>query len=120
MLVLHFFLPKRPINILMFLFGGCFVACQRDTVQAATGFAHRNQLPIRLEEQMLAHLFLKYRTDLEGLQQQEIIESLPKAIRSSISHYLFYPLVDKVYLFHGVSSDLLFQLVILSFWSCYI
>ncbi|KAL5190075.1 Potassium channel AKT1 [Glycine soja] len=83
----------------------------RDTVQAATGFAHRNQLPIRLEEQMLAHLFLKYRTDLEGLQQQEIIESLPKAIRSSISHYLFYPLVDKVYLFHGVSSDLLFQLV---------
>ncbi|RDX61437.1 Potassium channel AKT1, partial [Mucuna pruriens] len=83
----------------------------RDTVQAATGFAHRNQLPIRLQEQMLAHLFMKYRTDLEGLQQQEIIESLPKAIRSSISHYLFYSLVDKVYLFHGVSSDLLFQLV---------
>ncbi|TKY74702.1 Potassium channel AKT1 [Spatholobus suberectus] len=83
----------------------------RDTVQAATGFAHRNQLPIRLQEQMLAHLFMKYRTDLEGLQQQEIIESLPKAIRSSISHYLFFSLVDKVYLFHGVSSDLLFQLV---------
>ncbi|XP_027355749.1 potassium channel AKT1-like [Abrus precatorius] len=83
----------------------------RDTVQAATGFAHRNQLPIRLQEQMLAHLFMKYRTDLEGLQQQEIIESLPKAIRSSISHYLFYSLVDKVYLFHGVSCDLIFQLV---------
>ncbi|KAK7351402.1 hypothetical protein VNO77_10833 [Canavalia gladiata] len=58
----------------------------RDTVAAATGFAHRNQLPIRLQEQMLAHLFMKYRTDLEGLQQQEIIESLPKAIRSSISY----------------------------------
>nr|KYP36572.1 Potassium channel AKT1 [Cajanus cajan] len=83
----------------------------RDTVQAATGFAHRNQLPIRLQEQMLAHLSMKYRTDLEGLQQQEIIESLPKAIRSSISHYLFYSLVDKLYLFRGVSSDLLFQLV---------
>ncbi|XP_061346258.1 potassium channel AKT1-like isoform X1 [Gastrolobium bilobum] len=83
----------------------------RDTVQSATGFAQRNQLPIRLQEQMLAHLFMKYRTDLEGLQQQEIIESLPKAIRSSISHYLFYSLVDKVYLFHGVSNDLLFQLV---------
>ncbi|KAH1124574.1 hypothetical protein AAZX31_06G068000 [Glycine max] len=83
----------------------------RDTVQGATSFARRNQLPIRLEEQMLAHLFMKYRTDLEGLQQQEIIETLPKAIRSSIAHYLFYPLVDKVYLFHGVSSDLLFQLV---------
>ncbi|KAK7351400.1 hypothetical protein VNO77_10830 [Canavalia gladiata] len=83
----------------------------RDTVAAATGFAHRNQLPIRLQEQMLAHLFMKYRTDLEGLQQQEIIESLPKAIRSSISQYLFYPLLDKVYLFSGVSSDLIFQLV---------
>ncbi|CAN1787320.1 Potassium channel AKT1 [Linum perenne] len=28
-----------------------------------------------------------------------------------ISHYLFYSLVDKVYLFRGVSNDLLFQLV---------
>ncbi|XP_028779283.1 potassium channel AKT1 [Neltuma alba] len=83
----------------------------RDTVQAATGFAQRNQLPVRLQEQMLAHLFMKYRTDLEGLQHQEVIDALPKAIRSSISHHLFYSLVDKVYLFHGVSNDLLFQLV---------
>lgn len=60
---------------------------------------------------MLAHLCLKFRTDAEGLQQQETLDSLPKAIRSSISHYLFYSLVDKVYLFHGVSNDLLFQLV---------
>lgn len=86
-------------------------------MQSVTGFAHRNQLPIRLEEQMLAHLFMKYRTDLEGLQQQDIIDSLPKAIRSSISHYLFYSVVDKVYLFHGVSTDLLFQLVMFSSWS---
>ncbi|KAK8465492.1 hypothetical protein PHAVU_009G095700 [Phaseolus vulgaris] len=83
----------------------------RDNLQAVTDFAHRNQLPIRLQEQMLAHLFMKYRTDLEGLQQQEIIDSLPKAIRSSISDYLFTSLLEKVYLFHGVSSDLLFQLV---------
>lgn len=60
---------------------------------------------------MLAHLCLKYRTDSEGLHQQETIGSLPKAIRSSISNYLFYSLVDKVYLFRGVSNDLLFQLV---------
>lgn len=60
---------------------------------------------------MLAHLCLKFRTDSEGLQQQETLDSLPKAIRSSISHYLFYSLVDKVYLFRGVSNDLLFQLV---------
>ncbi|XP_074280504.1 potassium channel AKT1-like isoform X2 [Silene latifolia] len=83
----------------------------RDTIQAASSFALRNRLPDRLQEQMLAHLCLKHRTDSEGLQQQEILESLPKAIKSSISHYLFYSLLDKVYLFRGVSNDLLFQLV---------
>ncbi|KAI4377359.1 hypothetical protein MLD38_014999 [Melastoma candidum] len=83
----------------------------RDTIQAASSFSQRNQLPSRLQDQILAHLCLKYRTNSEGLQQQEILESLPKAIRSSISHYLFYSLIDKVYLFHGVSNDLLFQLV---------
>ncbi|KAI3801883.1 hypothetical protein L1987_30000 [Smallanthus sonchifolius] len=83
----------------------------RDTIQAASSFAHRNQLPTRLQDQMLAHLCLKFRTDSEGLQQQETIDSLPKAIRSSISHYLFYSLLDKAYLFHGVSNDVLFQLV---------
>ncbi|KAF7838645.1 potassium channel AKT1-like [Senna tora] len=83
----------------------------RDTIQAASSFAQRNQLPNRLQDQMLAHLCLKFRTDSEGLQQQETLDSLPKAIRSSISHFLFYSLVDKVYLFCGVSNDLLFQLV---------
>ena len=87
------------------------ILSQRDTIQAASSFAQRNQLPVRLQDQMLAHLCLKFRTDAEGLQQQETLDSLPKAIRSSISHYLFYSLVDKVYLFHGVSNDLLFQLV---------
>ncbi|XP_039018679.1 potassium channel AKT1-like isoform X1 [Hibiscus syriacus] len=83
----------------------------RDTIQAASSFAKRNQLPPRLQDQMLAHLCLKYRTDSEGLQHQETLNSLPKAIRSSISHYLFYSLMDNVYLFRGVSNDLLFQLV---------
>nr|GME03700.1 potassium channel AKT1-like [Ipomoea batatas] len=68
----------------------------RDTIEAATSFGLRNQLPVRLQEQMLAHLSLRYRTDAEGLQQQETLDALPKAIRSSISHYLFYSLVDKV------------------------
>ncbi|KAF5935048.1 hypothetical protein HYC85_026177 [Camellia sinensis] len=83
----------------------------RDTIQAASNFAQRNHLPARLQDQMLAYLSLKYRTDSEGLQQKETLNSLPKAIRSSISHFLFYSLVDKVYLFRGVSNDLLFQLV---------
>ncbi|KAA3476945.1 potassium channel AKT1 isoform X2 [Gossypium australe] len=45
------------------------------------------------------------------ISMQETLDALPKAIRSSISHYLFYSLMDKVYLFRGVSNDLLFQLV---------
>ncbi|KAH0652867.1 hypothetical protein KY289_030545 [Solanum tuberosum] len=36
---------------------------------------------------------------------------LPKAIRSSIGHYLFLPIVQHVSLFRGVSRDLLSQLV---------
>ncbi|XP_021758137.1 potassium channel AKT1-like isoform X2 [Chenopodium quinoa] len=83
----------------------------RDTIQAASSFALRNRLPVRLQEQMVAHLCLKHRTDSEGLQQQEILDSLPKAIKSSISHHLFYSLLYQVYLFRGVSDDLLFQLV---------
>ncbi|XVF88159.1 hypothetical protein PTKIN_Ptkin19aG0027900 [Pterospermum kingtungense] len=83
----------------------------RETIQAASNFAQRNQLPVRLQDQMLAHFSLRYRTDSEGVQQQETIDALPKAIRSSISHFLFYSAVDQVYLFRGVSSDLVFQLV---------
>ena len=86
---------------------------QRDSIHAASSFAVRNQIPDRLHEQMLAHLCLKYRTNSEGLQQQETLDALPHAIRSSISHYLFNSLVDNVYLFQGVSRDMLFQLVIL-------
>ncbi|KAK6273140.1 PREDICTED: potassium channel AKT1 [Theobroma cacao] len=83
----------------------------RENIQAASNFAQRNQLPVRLQDQMLDHLSLRYRTDSEGVQQQETIDALPKAIRSSIAHFLFYSLVDEVYLFRGVSNDLLFQLV---------
>ncbi|XP_015574989.1 potassium channel KAT1 isoform X1 [Ricinus communis] len=81
----------------------------RDTVRAASEFVTRNQLPHRIQDQMLSHLCLKFKT--EGLKQQETLNSLPKAIRSSIAHYLFYPIVQNVYLFAGVSHDFLFQLV---------
>lgn len=60
---------------------------------------------------MLSHLCLKFKT--EGLKQQETLNSLPKAIRSSISYHLFFPIVQSAYLFKGVSHDFLFQLVIL-------
>ncbi|XP_034917081.1 potassium channel KAT3 [Populus alba] len=81
----------------------------RDTVRAASEFAARNQLPPRIQEQMLSHICLKFKT--EGLKQQETLNGLPKAIRSSIADYLFHPIAQRAYLFRGVSQDFLFQLV---------
>ncbi|KAG9147816.1 hypothetical protein Leryth_003419 [Lithospermum erythrorhizon] len=83
----------------------------RDAIQSATSFAQRNQLPVRLQDQMLSHMSLKFRTNSEGLHQQEALDTLPKAIRSSILDFLFHSLLDQAYLFKGVSNDLLFQLV---------
>ncbi|XLT09812.1 hypothetical protein HN51_055605 [Arachis hypogaea] len=48
-----------------------FLSYQRDTIQAVTNFAKRNKLPILMQKQMIAHLHMKYRTDIEGQQQQE-------------------------------------------------
>ncbi|XP_057864709.1 potassium channel AKT1 [Cryptomeria japonica] len=81
----------------------------RDTIQAASNFAIRNHLPLHLQDQMLSHICLKFRT--EGMQQQETLDDLPKAIRSSIAQYLFFSFVEKVYLFRGVSYDFIFQMV---------
>ncbi|CAH8306390.1 unnamed protein product [Eruca vesicaria subsp. sativa] len=81
----------------------------RDSVRAASEFASRNQLPPNIQDQMLSHICLKFKT--EGLKQQETLNGLPKAIRSSIANYLFLHIVQKVYLFEGVSRNFLFQLV---------
>ncbi|KAK4491579.1 hypothetical protein RD792_002331 [Penstemon davidsonii] len=81
----------------------------RDTVRAASEFTKRNQLPPRIQDQILSHICLKFQT--EGMKQNETLNVLPKAIRSSIAHYLFYPIVQNVHLFHGVSQDFLLQLV---------
>ncbi|URE36811.1 Potassium channel [Musa troglodytarum] len=81
----------------------------RDTFQAASEFASRNKLPRHVEEQMLSHICLRFKT--EELKQQETLDGLPKAIRSSIAECLFYPIVEKVYLFQGASFNLIFQLV---------
>lgn len=82
---------------------------QRDTVQAASEFAARNQLPGHIEDQMLSHICLRFKT--EELKQQETLDSLPKAIRSSISSFLFFPIVQQVYLFQGVSFYSMSRLV---------
>lgn len=81
----------------------------RDSIRAASEFAKRNQLPPCIRDQLLSHICLKFKT--EGLKQHETLRGLPKAIRSSIAHYLFYPVVQNVHLFHGVSQEFLLQLV---------
>ncbi|KAG6521309.1 hypothetical protein ZIOFF_018424 [Zingiber officinale] len=70
----------------------------------------RSNRRVKLRRFIVSPYDRRYRTDSEGLQQQETLDALPKAIRSNITHYLFYSPVQSVYLFHGVSNDLLFQL----------
>ncbi|WOL09101.1 potassium channel KAT3-like [Canna indica] len=81
----------------------------RDTIEAASEFAARNQLPKHTKNQILSHICLRFKT--EGLKQQETLNDLPKGLRSSIAHYLFFKVLQKVYLFHGVSLKFLYQLV---------
>ncbi|KAJ8549343.1 hypothetical protein K7X08_033050 [Anisodus acutangulus] len=81
----------------------------RERVKATQEFAKRNQLPPRVQDQVLSHICLKFKT--EALKQEETLNGLPKAIRTSIAHHLFLPIVQNVHLFQGVSQNLLFQLV---------
>lgn len=81
----------------------------RNSIRAASNFVTRNQLPPRLKDQILSHMCLQFRT--ERLKQQEIIEELPKAIRTSILQHLFLPTIESLYLFRGISRELFFFLV---------
>jgi len=82
---------------------------QRDSIQAASEFAARNQLPEKIKQQMLSHFCLQFKT--EGLNQQAMLNELPKGIRSSIAYNLFFPVIKRAYLFHGVSNNFIAELV---------
>ncbi|KAL4592668.1 hypothetical protein LXL04_005671 [Taraxacum kok-saghyz] len=82
---------------------------KRDSINEILRYASKNRLPEGLKEQMLAHMQLKFKT--AELQQEEVLDDLPKAIRSSISQHLFRKTVEKTYLFKGISDDLSRQLV---------
>lgn len=82
---------------------------QRDAVHKILQYASKNRLPEGLKEQMLAHIQLKFKT--AELQQEEVLQDLPKAIRASIAQHLFHNVVEKTYLFKGVSDDFITQLV---------
>ncbi|KAI4298984.1 hypothetical protein L6164_032486 [Bauhinia variegata] len=81
----------------------------RDSIEAASNFVGRNQLPSRLKEQILAYMCLRFKA--ESLNQNHLIEQLPKSICKSIGQYLFFATVEKVYLFRGVSKEILLSLV---------
>ncbi|KAL6501947.1 hypothetical protein OROGR_027080 [Orobanche gracilis] len=81
----------------------------RDSIHEILSYASKNRLPESIKEQMLAHVTLKFKT--AGLQQEEVLQHLPKAIRSGIAQHLFRKIVDDSYLFKGVSEDFIVQLV---------
>ncbi|XP_062218733.1 potassium channel KAT1-like isoform X2 [Phragmites australis] len=81
----------------------------RDSIQAASEFAARHQLPEKIKQQMLSHFCLQFKT--EGLNQQAMLNGLPKGIRASIAYNLFFPIIRQIYLFHGVSNNFIAELV---------
>ena len=76
---------------------------QRDIVQALTEFSNRNQLPYKLQEQLIAHMQLKFKT--ESLQHQGTMAFLPKAIRSSIAQHLLIETLEKKFNYQGTSYN---------------
>ena len=82
---------------------------QRNSIEAASNFVSRNRLPPRLKEQILAYMCLRFKA--ESLNQQQLIEQLPKSIYTSICQHLFLPTVEKVYLFNCTSTEILLHLV---------
>ncbi|KAG8368796.1 hypothetical protein BUALT_Bualt15G0084000 [Buddleja alternifolia] len=81
----------------------------RNSIEAASSFVSRNRLPPRLKDQILAYMCLRFKA--ESLNQQQLIEQLPKTICKSIQQHLFLPTAEKVYLFKGVSREILLFLV---------
>ncbi|KAE8698655.1 Potassium channel AKT2 [Hibiscus syriacus] len=81
----------------------------RDSIESASNFVSRNRLPSRLKEHILAYMCLRFHA--ESLNQQHLIEQFPKSIYTSICQHLFLPIVEKVYLFNGVSRETLLHLV---------
>ncbi|XP_012568654.1 potassium channel AKT2/3 isoform X2 [Cicer arietinum] len=81
----------------------------RNSIEAASNFVCRNRLPLRLREQILAYMCLRFKA--ESLNQHQLIEQLPKSICKSICQHLFFPTVEKVYLFKDVSKEILLSIV---------
>ncbi|KAK4740980.1 hypothetical protein SAY87_024568 [Trapa incisa] len=82
----------------------------RSSIEVALSFVCRNSLPPRLKRQILGYMCLRFKA--ERLNQNRLIEQLPKSICKGICKHLFLPTVEKVYLFKGISREVLLLLVV--------
>ncbi|KAG2244826.1 hypothetical protein Bca52824_093345 [Brassica carinata] len=81
----------------------------RSAINHILRYTSKNKLPDMMREQMLAHMQLKFKT--AELKQEEVLQDLPKAIRSSINEHLFRSVIENAYLFKGFPDGLIIQLV---------
>lgn len=81
----------------------------RDTIREVSRYASKNRLCEGLKEQIMAHVLLKFKTEV--LQQDKVIADLPKAIRTSIAQHLYQQTVESSYLFKGVPQDFIMELL---------
>ncbi|KAL0872737.1 hypothetical protein Bca101_022442 [Brassica carinata] len=81
----------------------------RNAINHILRYTSKNKLPDMMREQMLAHMQLKFKT--AELKQEEVLQDLPKAIRSSINEHLFRSVIENAYLFKGLPDGLTVQLV---------
>lgn len=81
----------------------------RNAINHILRYTSKNELPDMMREQMLAHMQLKFKT--AELKQEEVLQDLPKAIRSSINEHLFRSVIENAYLFKGLPDGLIVQLV---------
>jgi potassium channel len=72
-------------------------------------FGSVNRRPPELRERMMVSAQLKFNT-AEVLQHQ-LLSDMPRALSSEIAVHLFRETVERCYLFQGVSSGLVVQLL---------
>ncbi|CAN0858456.1 Potassium channel AKT2/3 [Linum grandiflorum] len=78
-------------------------------MEATVNFIRRKRHPLNLMEQVLAYICLKFKA--ESLYQHQLMEQLPNSICKSICQRLFLPISERVYMFKGVSREILLHLV---------
>ncbi|KAG9128610.1 hypothetical protein Leryth_017090 [Lithospermum erythrorhizon] len=86
----------------------------RSTINEIEIYASKNHLPKIMKRQIIEHATLKFMA--AELKQNQILDGLPKAIRSSINQHLFRKTIEHTYLFKGVSEDFIVQLMPTDFY----